>query len=215
MAVIDKKNIYSDLEQNLGFTRLEIQVHDERASYFKKQDGDLGKVTDKLMNSEISDVLTLIHDIQEHLNTFFREFKQFSFERGVTKEEIVKSMKELTRSMDSHIENSLLNMYHKSIKYFQELILYLSLGMSFHEENLQNLGNNQSCSVFDYYTSKNVYLMRHKAMEKYRRVPLNMKACLHPRLLACAKTPDLWRRASYISQVVIHISTLASKGKIL
>lgn len=202
-----------DLELNLGYSRFEVQVQDEKASYFKKQDGDLAKLTDKQMNSEVSDVLTLIHDIQEHLNTFFKEFKQVSYERGVAKEEIIRSMKELTRAIDSHIENSLLGMYKKSIKNFLGIIKYLSLGMTFHEENVRTTESSQTCSVFDYYTSKNIYIMRHQAMEKYHAVPVQMQACLHPKLLACKKSPAIWRRANYISQVVIYLSKLAKNGK--
>ena len=165
------------------------------------------------MNNEVIDVLTLIEDIQEHLNFFLKEFKQYSYERGVKKDQIIKCMKELCRSMDSHIESSLLEMYQRSVRKFKDLIMYLTLGIYFHEGNVSGLSQtNKNCSIFDYYLSKNIYIMKHQAMEKYRMVPASMKACMHPKLLACQKMPDLWRRASYISHVVIHVSNLVKKG---
>lgn len=211
--MIQNKNIFADLEKGIGFTRHEIQVQDDKNSFFKKEDGDLTKITNKQMLSEVSDVLTLIHDIQEILNTFFKDYKNTSEEKGVKKDEIIKSMKELTRAMDSHIESTLLEMYSKSIGHFNDLIMYLTLGLTIHEENLQSeFQTVETCSIFDYYLSKNIYILRHKAMEKYRKIPVTMKGSLHPKLLACMKTPNLWRRASYISHVVINISKLASKG---
>ena len=189
-------------------------MQEEKFIYMKKQDGDLMKVTEKKMDIEVADIITLIQDIQEHLNAFFKECKQVGSERGIPKEELIKSMKELTRAMDSHIESSLITMYQKSLASFRDLILYMGLGITFHEENLYLSTGNQSCSIFDYYLSNNMYLLRHKAFEKFRMAPSSMESCLHPRLLACHRTPALWRRANYISHVVMYISKMAKNGRL-
>lgn len=199
----------------MGPYRLDIQATAEKFENIKRQDGNLFKVSDNLMQRATGDVISLVRDIQEHLNLLVKEFKESSSDKSVKKEEVFRRMKELTRAVDSQIENSIIEMYLKSIASFRDLILFLTLGLSLHQENLGGTTDSpENCSIFDYYLSKNMYIMKHRAIEKFGVQPLSMRACLHPKLLACQRMPDLRRRANYISHVVTHITRLAQKGKL-
>lgn len=181
----------------------------------KRQDGDLMRVGNIRMKDTISIMMTQIIDIHSHLNTFFNEYKAACIESDVPRDERIKGMYQLTRAIESQLEDALTKMYNRSIQSFDELIKYMTLGMGFERTFSEKLQPPYDiCDVFDLYLSHNMFVLRHKAMDEYGKVPDGQEVVIHPNLLPCKRTSDLMRRASYVSHAVIHISRLIKNGRI-
>lgn len=203
-----------DLINELGpYRAKEIVPNPGGSDFVKLKDGNLSAVENDHLKATNSNISSWLQDIASELNSLFREYKGFCVETDVPKEERVKKMVELTRAIDSQIEDSLTKMFRSSLQSFKVLIKYLTLGLGYYEGFERKLPEPYDvCSVYDLYLSNNIFFLRYKAMDEFGMVPVSMKACIHPNILPCKSMSNLMRRASYISQSVLHISRMINSG---
>lgn len=181
----------------------------------KRQDGNLMNVGNLKMKDAVSIVFAQLQDIHSHLSAFFSEYKAACVDRDVPRDDRVKRIYQLTRAVESQIEEALIKMYERSLSSFSELIKYLTLGMGFERSFSQKLQPPfDTCDIFDLYLSYSMFILRHKAMDEYGRVPDGQREVIHPNLLPCKRSSDLMRRASYVSHSVIHLSRLVKNSRL-
>ena len=187
--------LYADVADQIGPKRLASPPRTADASRARQRpiDGNLFDVSRAQLDSSIKMLSLHVGEVQETLDNLHREYRLCCVRKDVPVEHSNRRMALLVKSLDHELERSLIEMYASSLGAFDELLMYVTLGLAL---------DRRDNSAFDFLLCRETFLLRHKAMVRFLQQPPEMKTCIHPRLLFRAPPPDLRRRLSFLKLAV-------------
>ena len=199
MRNIEQFNVYEDFWDLLGpIDPLKLsQVAEAQAksrNYFLQQ-------TCKKADSVKDSVRGLLLEVQNILVEVYKttkEWKRYPIDSNYPQDVRIKRVYGLVRAIDSEIEYAISNMYRSSLRRFELLLEYLSLGLTIDRDKKE---------IFDHQLSPVIFTLKHKAMSTYSMIPVDLEFCTPLNRLKQLQRPPLIRRAIQIARTLLYIES--------
>jgi hypothetical protein len=162
------------------------------------QEKDLWDVSMNILEEMMPRINDNITEIENEVQGIIDDYITYSLEQVIPKEVYQQKCIQLTRMIASQLYASLQTMYERSIAHFDQLIQFLTLGLTI---------PNMETKELEHLYSRSIYVDRYKAMLAHNLVPNGLTACLHPAHLRTQAR--LTRSLEKVRLMVTHLSKQA------